>query len=103
VDVNGNGTLNQSALLPAGTSSVDFTNVTLSASDMEAVKPINKVDLTDDKPEIAYLFKFLQILTACFGSFAHGGNDVRSVLLLRLFRCCPGTVVLIGASSRSEQ
>ncbi|KAG8440986.1 hypothetical protein GDO86_006645 [Hymenochirus boettgeri] len=33
-----------------------------------------------DKPEVSLLFQFLQILTACFGSFAHGGNDVRSVL-----------------------
>ena len=32
-----------------------------------------------DKPEVSLLFQFLQILTACFGSFAHGGNDVRSV------------------------
>lgn len=35
-----------------------------------------------DKPEVSLLFQFLQILTACFGSFAHGGNDVRSVELM---------------------
>lgn len=35
-----------------------------------------------DKPEVSHLFQFLQILTACFGSFAHGGNDVRSVAVL---------------------
>lgn len=29
-----------------------------------------------DKPETVALFSFLQILTAVFGSFAHGGNDV---------------------------
>lgn len=30
-----------------------------------------------DEPKTGKLFAFLQILTASFGAFAHGGNDVR--------------------------
>lgn len=39
-------------------------------------------ELEVDQPAVSMLFQFLQILTACFGSFAHGGNDVRYATVL---------------------
>ncbi|XP_055872333.1 sodium-dependent phosphate transporter 1-B-like isoform X2 [Biomphalaria glabrata] len=37
-------------------------------------------EMIEDKPETKILFSFLQILTAIFGSFAHGGNDVSNAI-----------------------
>ncbi|KAK0066217.1 sodium-dependent phosphate transporter 1-A-like isoform X2 [Biomphalaria pfeifferi] len=37
-------------------------------------------EMIEDKPETKILFSFLQIMTAIFGSFAHGGNDVSNAI-----------------------
>ena len=56
--------------LEAITLSPNSSNVPLIASKIEQT---NKIDEPED---VSKLFSFLQILTATFGSFAHGGNDV---------------------------
>lgn len=66
--------------LPANSSAVPLiTNTSLAKMPGDNCTVDIKEDAADleDNPKISKLFSFLQILTAIFGSFAHGGNDVR--------------------------
>lgn len=40
----------------------------------------SNVASVEDPPEVVRLFSFLQIMTASFGAFAHGGNDVSNAI-----------------------
>lgn len=69
------------AVADAHPADVDLRKVEMGVGDRKGSSGSLEEWHDQDKPEVSLLFQFLQILTACFGSFAHGGNDVRSVAL----------------------
>ncbi|NXA88413.1 S20A1 protein, partial [Melanocharis versteri] len=72
---------------PAADVDLNTAQAELGASDRKGSSSSLEEWHEQDKPEVSLLFQFLQILTACFGSFAHGGNDVSNAIgpLVALF------------------
>ncbi|KAM6100853.1 sodium-dependent phosphate transporter 1 [Pterocles gutturalis] len=65
---------------PAADVDLNTAQVELGAGDCKGSSRSLEEWNDQDKPEVSLLFQFLQILTACFGSFAHGGNDVSNAI-----------------------
>ncbi|XP_063860864.1 sodium-dependent phosphate transporter 1-B-like isoform X2 [Scylla paramamosain] len=74
-----NGCSSQSFGVTNNSSQVPLVN-TSQVKVVSMEKLTDKTDGDTDSLEVKTLFSFLQVLTATFGSFAHGGNDVSNAI-----------------------
>ncbi|XP_011268038.2 sodium-dependent phosphate transporter 1-A [Camponotus floridanus] len=77
---NGNAKTNLTVTTPQlrGNSS-ESPLLMVAQADAENAQADGMID-EEEQPEVSRLFAFLQVLTAAFGSFAHGGNDVSNAI-----------------------